>query len=59
MGISSTATRLFSRNSIYVGTIFFGAFAFGIGYDKATSAFWEYHNKGKLWADVKPRYVKD
>lgn len=29
-----------------VGTIFFGAFAFGIGFDLATTAWWDAHNKG-------------
>lgn len=28
-----------------------GAFAFGIGYDKVTSAFWDSHNSGKQWKE--------
>lgn len=31
---------------ISVGTVFFGAFAFGIGYDTVTTAWWDRHNKG-------------
>ena len=29
-----------------VGSVFFGAFAFGIGFDTATTAWWDKHNKG-------------
>jgi len=28
-----------------------GAFAFTIGYDKVTSAWWDNHNKGKQWKE--------
>lgn len=33
--------NLFKRNSVYVSTIFVGAFAFGIGFDLAMTKFWE------------------
>lgn len=47
--------QLFSRNSVYVGSIFFGAFAFGLTYDMATSKFWDSHNKGKQWKDIRDK----
>jgi hypothetical protein len=34
------------RNSVYVTSIFAAAFAFSIGYDQATSAFFDHWNKG-------------
>ncbi|KAH7330659.1 ubiquinol-cytochrome C reductase [Rhizoctonia solani] len=34
------------RNSVFATTIFASAFAFSIGFDQATNAFWESHNKG-------------
>lgn len=37
---------LFRRNSVFVPTIFIGAFAFSIGFDQITSEFWDRHNKG-------------
>lgn len=36
----------FRRNSIYVPTIFLGAFGFSIGFDVITSSWWDEHNKG-------------
>ncbi|ORY59407.1 cytochrome b-c1 complex subunit 9 [Leucosporidium creatinivorum] len=57
MAVVSAFTQLFSRNTVFVGTVFFGAFAFGIGYDKATSAWWDNHNRGKQWADIRHKYV--
>ncbi|WVQ83614.1 hypothetical protein IAT38_005755 [Cryptococcus sp. DSM 104549] len=47
----------FKRNSTYVATIFLGAFTFSIGYDLATTAFWDNHNRGKQWADIRHKYV--
>ncbi|KAF9449885.1 putative QCR9-ubiquinol--cytochrome-c reductase subunit 9 [Macrolepiota fuliginosa MF-IS2] len=50
---------LFKRNSVFVGTIFAGAFLFGVGFDTATTTFWERWNKGKLWKDIRHKYVTD
>lgn len=36
----------FKRNSVFVTSVFLGAFGFSIGFDLATSAFWDFHNKG-------------
>lgn len=33
--------NLFKRNSVYVSSIFVGAFAFGIGFDTAMTKWWE------------------
>jgi ubiquinol-cytochrome c reductase subunit 9 len=37
---------LFKRNSVFVPTIFLTALGFSIGFDLATSAWWDAHNKG-------------
>ncbi|SOV09623.1 probable QCR9 - ubiquinol--cytochrome-c reductase subunit 9 [Ustilago sp. UG-2017a] len=55
----SVYNTVFKRNSVYVGSIFFGAFAFGIGYDLATTAWWDSHNKGKQWKDIRGKYLED
>jgi hypothetical protein len=39
-------STLFKRNSIFVTTVFLSAFSFSIGFDLATTAYWDYHNKG-------------
>lgn len=46
---------LFKRNSIFVGTVFVGAFLFQTTFDSAITKWYENHNKGKLWKDVKAR----
>ncbi|KAH3899053.1 ubiquinol--cytochrome-c reductase subunit 9 SCDLUD_004475, partial [Saccharomycodes ludwigii] len=43
----------FKRNSVFVGTVFLGAFAFETSFDTAITDWYENHNKGKLWKDVK------
>lgn len=45
--ITSTIYNVFiKRNAVFVTTIFTGAFAFGVGYDLATTAWWDAHNRG-------------
>lgn len=41
------------RNSVFVGTIFAGAFVFQPLFDTGINKWYEAHNKGKLWKDVK------
>ncbi|QLQ81100.1 hypothetical protein HG537_0E04550 [Torulaspora globosa] len=54
MSFSSTLYKvLFKRNSAFVGTIFASAFVFQATFDSAVTSWYENHNKGKLWADVK------
>ncbi|KAJ3867847.1 ubiquinol-cytochrome C reductase [Lentinula novae-zelandiae] len=50
---------IFKRNSVYVGSVFAAAFAFGIGFDSGVTAFWDSWNKGKQWKDIRHRYVQD
>jgi len=45
------------RNSVYVSTIFLGAFAFGVGLDVGVSAFWDRWNRGRQWKDLRQKYV--
>lgn len=45
--LSSAFYNAFARrNSVFVATIFGSAFAFSIGFDQATTAFWDSRNKG-------------
>ncbi|PWN31590.1 ubiquinol-cytochrome C reductase [Meira miltonrushii] len=56
MSLATTIySTIFKRNSVFVGTVFFGAFAFGIAYDTATTRAWNNHNKGKLWQDIRDK----
>lgn len=36
----------FRRNSVFVATTFIAAFSFSMGFDLATTAFWDSHNRG-------------
>ncbi|EAU84558.1 hypothetical protein CC1G_00077 [Coprinopsis cinerea okayama7 len=50
---------IFKRNSVFVSTVFVGAFAFGIGFDTGVSKFFDYWNKGKQWKDIRHKYVQE
>ncbi|KAI0080712.1 ubiquinol-cytochrome C reductase UQCRX/QCR9-like protein [Panus rudis PR-1116 ss-1] len=47
------------RNSVFVTTIFAGAFAFGVSFDVAVTSFWDRWNKGKQWQDLRHKYIQD
>lgn len=47
------------RNSVYVTSIFAGAFAFGVGFDIGITSFYDSWNKGKQWKDIRDKYVQD
>ncbi|VEU24245.1 DEKNAAC105443 [Brettanomyces naardenensis] len=44
---------VFKRNSVFLTTIFAGAFVFQAVFDEGVNKWWEARNKGKLWKDVK------
>ncbi|KAI0772636.1 cytochrome b-c1 complex subunit 9 [Irpex lacteus] len=47
MSIANTFYNVFvKRNSVYVTTIFAGAFAFGVGFDLGVTSFWDRWNQG-------------
>ncbi|WWC68688.1 uncharacterized protein I206_102622 [Kwoniella pini CBS 10737] len=48
----------FKRNSAFVATCFVGAFAFQISFDLGTTAWWDYHNRGKQWKDLRAKYIQ-
>jgi len=50
---------LVKRNSVYVSTIFLGAFGFGIGLDLGVSTFWDRWNRGKQWKDIRDKYASE
>ncbi|KAH8916024.1 hypothetical protein BT69DRAFT_1229092 [Atractiella rhizophila] len=51
-------TNLFKRNSVFVSTVAVTAFGFSIVFEKATTAFWDNHNRGKQWKDIRHKYVE-
>ncbi|KAI8049703.1 cytochrome b-c1 complex subunit 9 [Syncephalis plumigaleata] len=48
---------VFRRNSVFLTSIFVGAFAFEIGYDGLTDRIWRRLNEGRTWDDIKDRYT--
>jgi len=57
MALARSFLGLYKRNSVFLATIFFGAFGFSVAYTQVTTKWWEYHNKGKLWKDIRDKYV--
>ncbi|WVQ73719.1 hypothetical protein IAR50_003299 [Cryptococcus sp. DSM 104548] len=48
----------FRRNSVFVASTFVAAFTFSIGFDLATTAYWDNHNRGKQWHDIRHKYIQ-
>lgn len=59
---AGVVAALFRRNSVYVGSIFVGAFAFGIGFDLLMTKYWEVSSRTKSRAEasqgLKPRSLR-
>ncbi|PWN24165.1 putative QCR9-ubiquinol--cytochrome-c reductase subunit 9 [Microstroma glucosiphilum] len=56
MGLSQALYQaVFKRNSIFVGTVFTGAFAFGLAFDTLATKLWDNHNAGKQWKDIRDK----
>lgn len=55
MSFSSIYKTFFKRNSVFVGTVFVGALIFQTVFDSSITKWYENHNRGKLWTDVKAR----
>ncbi|QEU62484.1 Qcr9 [Kluyveromyces lactis] len=54
MSFASTLYKtVFKRNSVFVGTVFASAFVFQAAFDTGVTSWYENHNKGKLWKDIK------
>ncbi|CCK71675.1 ubiquinol--cytochrome-c reductase subunit 9 KNAG_0H02600 [Huiozyma naganishii CBS 8797] len=53
MSFSSIYKVFFRRNAVFVGTVFASAFVFQAYFDSSITKWWESHNKGKLWDDVR------
>jgi len=56
---NSLYNTFFKRNSVFVTTVFAGAFAFGIGFDLGLTKFYDTWNKGKQWKDIRDKYVQE
>jgi ubiquinol-cytochrome c reductase subunit 9 len=57
--VNTLYNTVFRRNSVFVTTIFAGAFAFGIGFDVGVTKFYDTWNKGKQWKDIRHNYVTE
>jgi len=57
--VNTLYNTVFRRNSVFVTTIFAGAFAFGIGFDVGVTKFYDTWNKGKQWKDIRHKYVTE
>ncbi|KAG0231764.1 hypothetical protein BGW41_002116 [Actinomortierella wolfii] len=44
------------RNSVFLTTIFVGAFAFEMAFDTLSDRIWDNLNKGRQWKDIAHKY---
>ncbi|KAI0894976.1 ubiquinol-cytochrome C reductase [Annulohypoxylon nitens] len=49
----------FRSNWQMLGAVFVSAFAFEIAYDTTMNKFWDNHNRGRQWKDIRARYVEE
>ncbi|EON65514.1 hypothetical protein W97_04752 [Coniosporium apollinis CBS 100218] len=51
-------STLIRKNTVFLGTIFLGAFAIQMGFDTAADRIWDTINRGRQWKDIKKRYIE-
>ncbi|KAK4498141.1 hypothetical protein PRZ48_010797 [Zasmidium cellare] len=56
--LSGLYSAFVKRNSIFLATIFTGAFATNIAFDIVSNKVWDQINKGRQWKDIKYRYMQ-
>ncbi|TRM68320.1 cytochrome b-c1 complex subunit 9 [Schizophyllum amplum] len=60
MSFSNTVyNTFFRRNSVFVATVFSGAFFFGVGFDSLVQTSFDKWNAGKQWKDIRAKYVEE
>ncbi|KAK2766311.1 qcr9 subunit 9 of the ubiquinol cytochrome-c reductase complex [Arachnomyces sp. PD_36] len=58
-GISSAIyNTIFRKNAVFLSTVFVGAFAFELGFDKASDKIWDTVNQGRQWKDIRHQYLQ-
>ncbi|KAJ9649063.1 qcr9 subunit 9 of the ubiquinol cytochrome-c reductase complex [Coniosporium apollinis] len=55
---NASLSTLIRRNTVFLGTIFLGAFATQIAFDTAADRIWDTINRGRQWKDIKQRYIQ-
>lgn len=56
---ASVYNVIFRRNTVFLTTVFVGAFGFEIAFDKTITKLWDAHNRGRQWKDIRHKYVED
>ncbi|KAK3329377.1 ubiquinol-cytochrome C reductase [Apodospora peruviana] len=47
----------FKKNYMMLGVVFAGAFGFEMWYNSVMDKIWETNNRGRLWKDIRHKYV--
>ncbi|KAI9841153.1 MAG: hypothetical protein M1838_003684 [Thelocarpon superellum] len=51
-------SSIFRQNTIFLATVFTGAFAFEMAFDTVTDSIWNTLNKGRQWQDIRDKYIE-
>ncbi|TWU78009.1 hypothetical protein ED733_006363 [Metarhizium rileyi] len=50
---------LFRRNYAMLAAVFTAGLAFEVGFNNGVNKWWDNHNRGRQWKDIRAKYVED
>ncbi|KAM3413801.1 Complex III subunit 9 [Cercospora zeina] len=56
--LNTLYNSIVKRNTIFLTTIFAGAFVTNIAFDVTANKIWDQVNKGRQWKDIKHKYME-
>ncbi|PHH89808.1 hypothetical protein CDD83_5214 [Cordyceps sp. RAO-2017] len=55
---SQIYSTFFKKNYAMLAAVFGAGFAFEMGFNSSMNRFWDNHNRGRQWKDIRSRYVE-
>ncbi|KAG6004190.1 hypothetical protein E4U21_001331 [Claviceps maximensis] len=56
--ILANLSALFRKNYAMLAAVFGAGFAFEVGFNNGINKWWDNHNRGRQWKDIRNRYVE-
>ncbi|QUC18189.1 uncharacterized protein UV8b_02430 [Ustilaginoidea virens] len=55
---NSLYSVLFRKNSVMLAAVFGAGFVFEVGFNNVVNKWWDNHNRGRQWKDIRDKYVQ-
>ncbi|KFG86916.1 hypothetical protein MANI_030330 [Metarhizium anisopliae] len=56
---TTCCSALFRKNYAMLAAVFTAGFAFEVGFNNGVNKWWDNHNRGRQWKDIRSKYVEE